>query len=231
LALGQSKQQKVEKRIGVKLLLTLYMLASDCRFKNYRCRFLPLLSFLPLAVIMSLLLARSTHALLRMPVGHCPSKALAATASSTSQSRRASHWANIKQGPADKILGLNEAFKADPRPNKVSLVVGAYRDDNGKPVVLPSVKKALDDLNKMDLDHEYANIAGVQSFIDRSIEFAYGKNSPVLTNGRVAAVQALSGTGACRITGEFIATFFGRGKKLHLPNPTVSILITLFMVG
>lgn len=47
----------------------------------------------------------------------------------------------MEQGPPDPIFGLVEAFKNDPRPEKVSLVIGAYRDDNGKPFVLPTVKK------------------------------------------------------------------------------------------
>ena len=45
-------------------------------------------------------------------------------------------------GPPDGILGLVEAFGKDDFPNKVNLSVGAYRDDNNKPWVLPSVKKA-----------------------------------------------------------------------------------------
>jgi len=36
---------------------------------------------------------------------------------------------------------VNEAFKADKSPKKVNLSIGAYRDDNGKPWILPSVKK------------------------------------------------------------------------------------------
>ena len=39
------------------------------------------------------------------------------------------------------IFKLTAAYKADPYPNKVNLGVGAYRDDNGKPWVLPVVKK------------------------------------------------------------------------------------------
>jgi aspartate aminotransferase len=42
-------------------------------------------------------------------------------------------------GPADPILGVNDAFKKDTDPKKVSLGVGAYRDDDGKPVVLNCV--------------------------------------------------------------------------------------------
>lgn len=44
-------------------------------------------------------------------------------------------------GPPDAILGVTEAFKRDQNPKKINLGVGAYRDDNGKPFLLPSVLK------------------------------------------------------------------------------------------
>lgn len=44
-------------------------------------------------------------------------------------------------GPPDVILGVTEAFKKDSSPKKINLGVGAYRDDNGKPFLLPSVLK------------------------------------------------------------------------------------------
>lgn len=44
-------------------------------------------------------------------------------------------------GPPDPILGVTEAFKRDTNSKKMNLGVGAYRDDNGKPYVLPSVRK------------------------------------------------------------------------------------------
>jgi aspartate/tyrosine/aromatic aminotransferase len=37
--------------------------------------------------------------------------------------------------------GVTEAFKADKDPRKINLGVGAYRDGDGKPYVLNSVKK------------------------------------------------------------------------------------------
>ncbi len=51
-------------------------------------------------------------------------------------------WAHVPEGPKDPILGVSEAFRADTDPKKINLGVGAYRDDNGKPVVLPSVLEA-----------------------------------------------------------------------------------------
>ena len=134
--------------------------------------------------------------------------------------KRSSHWSSITLAPPDKILGLTEAFKNDTFPKKVSLGVGAYRDNDGKPVVLPSVRTAETRLLSKNLDHEYAGIAGVQNYVNLSLDFGYGNDSEVLKSGKVAAVQALSGTGACRLAGEFIAKFFGKGKKMYMPDPT-----------
>ncbi|XP_045149839.1 aspartate aminotransferase, mitochondrial [Echinops telfairi] len=62
---------------------------------------------------------------------------LAAAASA----RASSWWAHVEMGPPDPILGVTEAFKRDTNSKKMNLGVGAYRDDNGKPYVLPSVLK------------------------------------------------------------------------------------------
>jgi hypothetical protein len=40
-----------------------------------------------------------------------------------------------------RVPGVTEAFKADKDPRKINLGVGAYRDENGKPFVLPTVRK------------------------------------------------------------------------------------------
>ncbi len=57
--------------------------------------------------------------------------------------RSASAWASVPLGPPDAILGITEAFKADPNPKKINLGVGAYRDDQGKPVVLNVIRKVI----------------------------------------------------------------------------------------
>jgi aspartate/tyrosine/aromatic aminotransferase len=65
-------------------------------------------------------------------------------------------------GPPDPIVGLGGAFQADPAPNKVIVGVGAYRDDHGKPYVLPSVRRAEEKLLAQRLDMEYAPIVSPQ---------------------------------------------------------------------
>ena len=55
---------------------------------------------------------------------------------------------------------LTEAFNKDADPKKVSLGVGAYRGDDGKPFVLNTVRKAEKIVLEKAMNHEYAGIAG-----------------------------------------------------------------------
>ncbi|KAL1995819.1 hypothetical protein VTN49DRAFT_685 [Thermomyces lanuginosus] len=134
--------------------------------------------------------------------------------------RASSTWANVPQGPPDAILGITEAFKADPFPEKINLGVGAYRDDQGKPYVLPSVRAAEEKVVSSKLDKEYAGITGLPSFTKAAAELAYGKDSPVIKEDRLVITQSISGTGALRIGGEFLASFYPHAKKIYLPTPS-----------
>lgn len=49
--------------------------------------------------------------------------------------------ADVPQAPPDAMFGLSAAYRADEDPRKVDLGVGAYRHDDGKPWVLPAVRK------------------------------------------------------------------------------------------
>lgn len=53
----------------------------------------------------------------------------------------ASIFETVPGAPADVIFALTAAYKADTDPKKVNLGVGAYRTEEGKPWVLPVVKK------------------------------------------------------------------------------------------
>ena len=47
----------------------------------------------------------------------------------------------VPQAPEDPLFGLMAAYRADASDKKVDLGIGAYRDDNAKPWVLPVVRK------------------------------------------------------------------------------------------
>lgn len=122
-------------------------------------------------------------------------------------------------GPPDAILGVTEAYKRDTNPKKINLGVGAYRDDNGNPYVLPTVLKAEQRLRDAKLDKEYSPIGGNAQFCKLSIELALG-DSAAVAEGRTATVQSISGTGALRIGGAFFDKWFPGNKEIFLPNPS-----------
>jgi len=140
---------------------------------------------------------------------------------SVQQSRNNGNWSNVEMGPPDAILGVSEAFKADTDPKKMNLGVGAYRDDAGKPFVLPSVKQAEAAIVGSPLmDKEYAGIIGVPDFFNAAIKLALGEDSSALKNKLNVTTQALSGTGALRVGGDFFNKWYTKGKTMWLPTPS-----------
>ncbi|KAK3675153.1 aspartate transaminase aat1 [Recurvomyces mirabilis] len=134
--------------------------------------------------------------------------------------RSASAWSQVPQGPPDAILGITEAFKKDSHPKKINLGVGAYRDDKGKPYVLPSVHQAEQAVVQKNLDKEYAGITGVPEFVKGAALLAYGPNSAPLKEGRIAITQSISGTGALRIGGAFLQRHYPHAKTIYIPTPS-----------
>jgi len=100
--------------------------------------------------------------------------------------RRFSTWANVTAAPADPILGLNEAFKKDTNPKKQLLGMGVYRCDEGKPYILGCVRKAEQRILEQEMDHEYAAIQGIDSYIAKCLTLAYGADNKALKEGRIA---------------------------------------------
>lgn len=82
------------------------------------------------------------------------------------------------------FLGVTEAFKANTSPKKINLGVGAYRDEAGKPYILPSVKKA-EELLAGKNDKEYLPITGLSDFTSLAAKLAYGADSALLKDGKV----------------------------------------------
>jgi aspartate aminotransferase len=110
----------------------------------------------------------------------------------------------LPQLPADPILGLSAAFKADPNPLKIDLGVGVYKDEEGRTPILSSIAKAQKILLDTETSKTYITPQGVQGYIDGMIELLLGKASPVVLANRVAAVQAPGGCGSLRILSELI---------------------------
>ncbi|KRY31156.1 Aspartate aminotransferase, mitochondrial, partial [Trichinella spiralis] len=141
--------------------------------------------------------------------------------------RSVSSWFHdVPLGPPDAILGLTEAYNKDTNPNKINLGAGAYRDDDGKPYVLPSVRKAEKILFDQNLDKEYAGIAGIGKFNEAAVNLAFGDGHPVLVQRKNATVQGVSGTGSLRIAAAFLEKFHCGPKVVWASTPTWVINIS-----
>ena len=132
-------------------------------------------------------------------------------------------FAHVPQGKPDPILSLAAKFAADPSPVKVNLGVGAYRDETGKPWVLPAVRRADEQmLNDPSVNHEYLPVKGLESFNKAAAHLMFG-SAAALQEQRLVSHQTLSGTGANHLGAKFLSRFYqfpGGRKAIYVCEPT-----------
>lgn len=151
--------------------------------------------------------------------------------STVTKTDMSSYLSKVPEGPPDAILGIAEAFKSCTDERKVNVCVGAYRDSTGKPWILPSVRKAEERLlADPTVNKEYAPIAGDAKYVELALGFAYGAQADMT---KIAGVQTLSGTGACRVGGHFLSKFVPKPEgmdkvPIYIPNPTWGNHIAIF---
>jgi aromatic-amino-acid transaminase len=106
--------------------------------------------------------------------------------------------------PRDPILGVTEAFNADPNARKVNLGVGVYYDDNGKIPLLECVRRAERELLEDSPPRGYLPIDGLPEY-DRAVQaLVFGPDSPAIREKRVVTVQTLGGTGGLKVGADFL---------------------------
>ena len=129
----------------------------------------------------------------------------------------------VQDAPPIEVFQLGRDFQADTFPDKVSLGVGAYRTDLGKPWILPVVKKAetilAGQIEAEEVNHEYLPVLGLEAFTSAATKMLLGSDSPALAESRAAGVQALSGTGALRIGADFLKRLLGY-DTVYVSSPT-----------
>lgn len=111
---------------------------------------------------------------------------------------------HIEAAPADPILGLGEAFKAETRSNKVNLGIGVYKDANGQTPIVKAVKEAEKRLLANENTKNYLGIDGLAEFNRQTQILLFGADHDIIKNKRAKTAQSLGGTGALRIAAEFI---------------------------
>lgn len=118
----------------------------------------------------------------------------------------------VEMAPRDPILGLNEAFNADTRATKVNLGVGVYFTDEGKIPLLRAVQEAEKARLASATPRGYLPIEGIAAYDQAVQTLLFGKESALITEGRVVTAQALGGTGALKIGADFLKRLYPDAK-------------------
>lgn len=118
--------------------------------------------------------------------------------------------------PPDSILGLSDAFAKDPRPDKINLTVGVYKDEQGRTPILATVKKAEELLLRTETSKGYMPIEGHPEYLKAVVDLVFGTS---IDKARVAAAQTPGGTGALRVGADTVSKHFP-GTRMWLSNPT-----------
>lgn len=83
----------------------------------------------------------------------------------------------------DGIFEVLRRYGLDVSPDKVNVSAGAYRDEEGKPWFLPSVRMA--EKKIAGSDHEYLPMMGMRAFRDACYELLL-HDTKALAEGRVS---------------------------------------------
>lgn len=122
-------------------------------------------------------------------------------------------FADFTAAPPDPILGLSEAFKNDPNPNKINLGVGVFKDTEGNTPIPESVKTAEARLLQAEHTKSYLPIDGSPEYASAVQRVLFGDDHAIIKGKRAVTTQTPGGTGALRVAADFV--------RRMLPETTV----------
>ena len=123
---------------------------------------------------------------------------------------------NLKDQPADKILMLMQAYRDDPRDDKIDLGVGVYKNAEGQTPIMRAVKAAEHAWWKEETTKTYVGLAGDTAFADAMIALVL---DDAVERAQVAAAATPGGTGAVRQAFELIR-MANPGARVFVSDPT-----------
>ncbi|WP_236245914.1 aromatic amino acid transaminase [Streptomyces sp. CC210A] len=103
--------------------------------------------------------------------------------------------------PADPLWDLTAEYGADPRPERLNLVLGVYRDRSGVTPVMEAVRDAEIRLAERSASKEYRGLSGNTAFNRAMQATVLGDEALV---ARSTAVQTVAGTGALRLLADLV---------------------------
>jgi len=102
----------------------------------------------------------------------------------------------------DSLIALIGMVNADPRPDKIDVGVGVFRDGAGNTPILKVIKEAEQRLHDTQVTKAYLGSAGDKRFAELLRPILLGKHAD---DDRIAGVQTPGGCGALRLGFELLA--------------------------
>lgn len=122
---------------------------------------------------------------------------------------------SLNPQPQDKILALISMYRDDPRPMKIDLGVGVYKDPTGLTPVMRAVKAAEKTLWEAETTKTYTGLAGEPAYNAAMVGLILGSGFA----DRAASVATPGGTGAIRQALELIKMAAPQAK-VWMSDPT-----------
>ena len=139
-------------------------------------------------------------------------------------------FSQLQPRPDDPILGLNEVFQKDERPEKVNLTVGAYLTDAGVMPLLPTVEEAARRVLARREPHAYIPMSGFSAYNESVRRLLFGAERAPALSERTATVQTIGGTGALYLAALFAKNVLGV-KLVVVSDPTWGNHIAIFKLA
>ena len=139
-------------------------------------------------------------------------------------------FSQLQPRPDDPILGLNEVFQKDERPEKVNLTVGAYLTDAGVMPLLPTVEEATKRVLARREPHAYIPMSGLPAYNAGVRRLLFGAERAPALSERTATVQTIGGTGALYLAALFAKNVLGV-KLVVVSDPTWGNHIAIFKLA
>ena len=121
----------------------------------------------------------------------------------TATQAKARGLADLPHVEPDSLLVLINLCNADPRPHKIDVGVGVFRDSEGRTPVLKVIKEAERRLVEHQESKGYLGMAGDKRYAELLRPILLGEHAD---DARIAGVQTPGGCGALRLGFELIAT-------------------------
>ena len=125
-------------------------------------------------------------------------------------------FSNLKEQPADKILQLMKMYRDDPRPEKIDLGVGVYKNAEGKTPIMRAIKTAEQRLWEQEETKSYVGLIGDPAYRDAMAGLILGD---AVAAENIAGAATPGGTGAVRQCFE-MARMANPDVRVFVSNPT-----------